>query len=142
MPLVRRSHAIWRALEEETGEALMQQCGLLIMARRGSRAGHHGKADFLARTVAVARRYSIPHEQLDGAAIAARFPAFRSGEDEGYFEPGGGFVYPERCIAAQLRSAAEAGAAVLTGRAGTQNTPAGRVRYWSRQARSRSKPIR
>src|SRR5437764_12981159 len=40
VPLVRRSHAIWRALEEETGEALMQQCGLLIMARRGSRAGH------------------------------------------------------------------------------------------------------
>lgn len=116
VPLVRRSHAIWRELEEKTGEALMQQCGLLIMARRGSRAGHHGKADFLARTVAVARRYSIPHEQLDGIAIAARFPAFQSGEDEGYFEPGGGFVYPERCIAAQLRGAAEAGAAVLTGR--------------------------
>ncbi len=111
VPFVTRSHAIWRELEARTGETLLQQCGLLIMAPRGVRAGHHDKPDFLGRTVAVAERHGIAHERLAASAIAARFPVFNlRGDEEGYFEPGGGFVHPERCIAAQD------GASVLTGR--------------------------
>ena len=50
------------------------------------------------------------------AQIAARFPQFRvRGDEQGYFEPGGGFVRPERCIEAQLTAAARAGATLLTG---------------------------
>ncbi len=116
VPFVTRSHAIWRELEARTGETLLQQCGLLIMAPRGVRAGHHGRPDFLGRSAAVAERQGIAHERLDAAGIAARFPVFGlCGDEEGYFEPGGGFVHPERCIAAQLRLAAADGAAVLTG---------------------------
>src|SRR5271157_362391 len=116
VPLVQRSHAIWRELEAETGEALLEICGLLMMAPVGVRTGHHGKTDFLRRTIDVARRHAIPHELLDAASIAARFPAFGlSGNEEGYFEPGGGFVRPERCIAAQLRRARDLGAAIRTG---------------------------
>ena len=117
VPFVTRSHAIWRELEARTGETLLQQCGLLIMAPGGVRAGHHGRPDFLGRTVAVAERHGIAHERLDAVGIAARFPVFGlRGDEEGYFEPGGGFVHPERCIAAQLRLAAVDGASVLTGR--------------------------
>jgi len=55
---------------------------------------------------------------LDAPAIAARFPAFLlRGDEEGYLEPGGGYVHPERCIAAQLGQARQLGAAVLTGQA-------------------------
>jgi len=116
VPFVTRSHAIWRELEARTGETLLQQCGLLMMAPRGVRTGHHGKTDFLGRTVAVAERHGIAHERLDAAAIAARFSAFSlRGGEEGYFEPSGGFVHPERCIAAQLRIATADGASVLTG---------------------------
>ena len=117
VPFVLRSHAIWRDLEAETGEELLNACGLLMMAPRGVRTGHHGKTDFLNRTVGVARRHGIEHETLDAPAIAARFPAFDlRGDEEGYDEPGGGFVHPERCIAAQLRRAAALGSTVLTGR--------------------------
>ena len=117
VPFVLRSHAIWRDLEAETGEELLNACGLLMMAPRGVRTGHHGKTDFLNRTVGVARRHGIEHETLDAPAIAARFPAFDlRGDEEGYYEPDGGFVHPERCIAAQLRRAAALGSTVLTGR--------------------------
>ncbi|MBR0663771.1 N-methyl-L-tryptophan oxidase [Roseomonas hellenica] len=116
VPFVLRSHAIWRALEAETGETLLDACGLLMMAPRGVRTGHHGKTDFLGRTIGVAQRHGIAHELLDGAQVAARFPAFRvAGDEEAYLEPGGGFVHPERCIAAQLRRAAALGATIRTG---------------------------
>jgi len=124
VPLVTRSHEIWRALEAETGESLLETCGFLMMAPKGVRTGHHGKTDFLNRTIAVARRHAIPHEQLDAAEISARFPAFLlRGDEEGCFEPGGGFVRPELCIATQLKRGAALGASIMTGRAVTAVNP-------------------
>ena len=118
VPLVTRSHAIWRELEAETGEQLMQACGLLMLARPGLRTEHHGRGDFLNQTAAVARRHGIDHEVLDTGAIQARFPNFAlEGDEVGYFEPGAGVVRPERCIAAQLRRAGELGATILNDRA-------------------------
>lgn len=115
-PLVIRSHAIWRELEAATGAALLEACGMLVLAPRDGRAEHHGKLDFLARTIAVARRHGIAHEVLDADGIARRFPGFRlTGTEAGCFEPGGGFVRPEACIAAQLAEAARLGAEIRTG---------------------------
>ncbi len=116
VPLVTRSHAIWRMLEAETGEPLLEACGVLVVSPGGGRTEHHGKPDFLNRTVGVARRHGIVHEQLDAAGVAARFPAFAlHGDDEAYFEPGGGYVRPERCIAVQIAQATALGARVVTG---------------------------
>jgi sarcosine oxidase len=115
-PLALRSHAIWCELEAITGTTLLHQVGCLIMAPRGSRMGHHHKVDFLGRTIAVARDHGIAHETLDAASITARFPGFvLSGNEEGCFEPGGGYVRPERCIAAQLTVAKAHGARIRTG---------------------------
>ena len=117
VPFVTRSHEIWRELEGETGNTLLEVCGLLMLAPRGVRTGHHGKTDFLNRTAAVAGRHGIAHEMLDSSAVGSRFPALiMQGDEEGCFEPGAGFVYPERCIAAQLRRAGELGATILSGR--------------------------
>ena len=111
VPLVTRSHEIWRELEAETGEELLVECGALILAGRGSAANHHGKGDFVRRTIAAAERHGIPHDVLDAAGIQARFPQFGlTGDEVGYWEPGGGFVRPERCIAAQIGLAARHGA--------------------------------
>ena len=125
VPLVLRSHEIWRELEAETGEVLLEACGFLMMAPRGVRAGHHGKKDYLRRTVAAANRHGIAHETLDSAALARRLPAFAVSEEEGYYEPGGGFVHPERCIKAQLNRARALGATVRTGTTVTRMQPAG-----------------
>jgi sarcosine oxidase len=101
-PLVRRSHAIWRDLEEATGESLLHQVGgLIISARRGT--PHHGKSDFFGRTIAMAERHGIAHEVLNAAEMAYRFPELElQGEERGYYEPEAGILFPERCVAAQL----------------------------------------
>ncbi|HUZ69717.1 MAG TPA: N-methyl-L-tryptophan oxidase [Candidatus Saccharimonadales bacterium] len=113
-PLVRRSHAIWRELEAETGQDLLTQCGgLIIEAAGGGAAGHH-RHDFLSATTACANHYGVPHERLDAAEVIARFPQFHlDGDESAYYEPGAGFVRPERCVEAQLTIAERLGARVV-----------------------------
>lgn len=117
IPLVRRSHAIWRELEAQSGEALFEQCGVLVMTSSEAPGRHHGTDDFTAQTIELARRYGIDHEVLKASEIRARFAQFGPIRDDatGYFEPEGGFVRPERCIAAQLDAARQHGATVVTG---------------------------
>jgi sarcosine oxidase len=113
VPLVRRSHAIWRELEAETGADLLTPCGgLIIEAAGGGAAGHH-RHEFLASTIACANRCGIKHELLSAADVADRFPQFAlDGDESAYFEPTAGFVRPERCVEAQLTVAARLGAEV------------------------------
>ena len=116
-PLVLNSHRIWRELEAETGEKLLNACGVLIMAPGSGPTSHHGKPDFVARSIQVAREFGIAHETIDGAEVGRRFPQFLglAGTEKAYFEPGGGYVFPERCISAQLSRAAQLGAEIRTG---------------------------
>ncbi len=118
-PLVLRSHAIWRALEAATGDSLLEACGGLILGPTRQASSHHGKTDFLKKTVAVAERFGIAHQVLDRAAIAARFPQFTglADDDTACFEPGAGYLRPERCIAALLAEAQRHGAVCRTGTA-------------------------
>lgn len=115
-PLVRASHRIWRELEGETGEPLLVPSGTLVMASASAPNSHHGKPDFLRRTVEVAQSHAIPHELLDAAEIRRRFPAFVGlrGDEQGYFEPGGGYVRPEAAIRTQIAQAVRLGAHVFT----------------------------
>lgn len=113
VPLVLRSHEIWRELEAETGERLLTQNGCLIIGSQARQAVGNVRVDFMGRTLSAARQYGIAHEVLDAAEIRRRFPQFRPQEGEvGYFEPGGGYLNPERCVAAQLSCARDMGAAL------------------------------
>jgi sarcosine oxidase len=115
VPLARRSHAIWREIEAETEEELLVTCGVLVLSRERT-APVHGKPDFLKQTVATARRFGIPHQVMDAAAVSKNYPQLAlAGDEDGYFEPGGGFLYPERCVAAQLRLARAHGAELRLG---------------------------
>ncbi|MGA7988483.1 MAG: N-methyl-L-tryptophan oxidase [Candidatus Dormiibacterota bacterium] len=112
-PLVRRSHAIWRELEAETGRDLLTQCGGLIIEAVGAGAAGHHRHDFLSATIACANRYGIPHERLSATEVTARFPQFKlDGDESAYYEPGAGFVRPEWCVEAQLTVAERLGAEV------------------------------
>jgi sarcosine oxidase len=115
VPFVLRSHEIWRELEADTGEELLFQVGGLLLGRPGSDAEHHGQADFIARTIEAARHRHIPHEILDAREVERRFPQLRlRGDETGYYEPGAGFLRPERCVAAQLERARALGAVART----------------------------
>ncbi|MBY0296353.1 MAG: N-methyl-L-tryptophan oxidase [Methylobacterium sp.] len=130
-PFAAAAHRIWRELEEATGETLFTACGLLVMRSGDSDAIHHGQPDFVDRSIASARACAVPHEVLDGAAIGRRFPQFLglTGAERVYFEPGGGYVRPEACIAAQLRRAVALGAEIRSGQAVRAIVPeAGAVR--------------
>jgi sarcosine oxidase len=114
VPLVLGSNVLWRELEEAAGEQLMVQNGGLILLD-GAEAEGAGAA-FCRQTVACARDFGIAHELLGGKEIRERFPQFMVGEGaEGYLEAGAGFLYPERCVAAQLKVARENRAEVRTG---------------------------
>ncbi len=116
VPLVLRSHEIWRELESLTGQQLLLECGFLAID--GSPAGtpFHGQAGFFERTLSSARNFGIDHELLSTDQARTRFPQFLlTGNERIYFEPGGGLVYPERCIAAQLEQAAVHGATIHSG---------------------------
>jgi sarcosine oxidase len=111
VPFVLRSHEIWRELETETGEGLLFQIGGLLLARDSVSVHHHGQGHFVARTIDVARQYDIVHEVLRAGEIQARFPQLRLvGDEIAYYEPGAGFLRPERCVAVQLDRARALGA--------------------------------
>jgi sarcosine oxidase len=115
-PFARRSHQIWRTLEGASGKMLLVQNGLLVVAGAGPRAAAHGNRAFLETSVAAARAHHVAHELLANGQIRRRFPAFNVGPgDEAYFEPEAGFVFPERCISAELDAAKNLGATVHVG---------------------------
>lgn len=116
VPLVRRSHQLWRELEAESGESLLQQTGVLIMSPAGASVSMHGAADFMTATTSLARRHSIAHEVLAADELARRFPQFRFDDAySGYFEPGAGWVRAEAAVHAHVAAAKRHGAVVRCG---------------------------
>jgi sarcosine oxidase len=103
VPLVRRSHELWREIEAESGETLMTQTGGIVIGGPDS--------DFLERTQEIAARHGISHESLDAADLQTRFPMFAVGEAaRAYYEPEAGYLRPELAVAAQAGLAAKSGA--------------------------------
>ncbi len=116
VPLALRSHEIWKELEAETGERLLVQNGCLVVDSAIPASGGVIRTAFLERTRRAAMAYKIPHEMLDADEIRRRYPQFTPGENEiGYFEPGGGYLNPERCVAVQLERARAMGAVTQLG---------------------------
>jgi sarcosine oxidase len=108
VPLVRRSHELWREIERQTGARLLTATGGLIL-------GHPG-GSFLSQSRAVARQYEVAHENLSRAEVVQRFPMFAlDGETEGYYEPEAGLVRPEAAVRAQLELARRHGARLQLG---------------------------
>ena len=112
VPLVRRSHQIWRDIEARTGEELLVVTGGLVISSPARRATTH-VPDFFEKTLAAAARFSVEHERLDAAALRRFFPQFNVSDNEvGYYEPGAGYLRPEACVGAQLTLATEQGASL------------------------------
>lgn len=111
VPFVRRSHAIWRELEEATGETLLRTCGFLAVDGSGGAAVRHGRAGFFDTTVEIARAAGIAHEILAPDETMRRYEGLRlRGDERVFFEPGAGIVHPERAVAAQIAAARALGA--------------------------------
>ncbi|HZW47020.1 MAG TPA: N-methyl-L-tryptophan oxidase [Microvirga sp.] len=126
VPLALRSNEIWKELEAETGKRLLVQNGCLVVDSTSPASNGVIRAAFLQRTQKAAIAYNIPHEMLDAAEIRRRHPQFTPREDEiGYFEPGGGYLNPERCVAVQLERARALGAVTQLGTRVISVSPSG-----------------
>ena len=62
VPLVRRSHEIWREIEQEAGVEILSQCGGLVLAPPQASFAMHGSESFLEHTVAAAEAYDVEHD--------------------------------------------------------------------------------
>jgi len=103
VPLLLRAYELWRELERESGDDLLQITGLLMVGREGT--------EIIEGARRAASEYGLSIESLGHRQIQARYPTLRVLDNEmGVFEPDGGVLVPERAIRAHLSKAALAGA--------------------------------
>ena len=115
VPLVERAYTRWQQLEAESGEALLRVTGTLLVGSPES--GH------IAGTISTATRNGLRFELLEQREVSQRFPGFRlDGDLTAVFEPSGGVLHAERCLATLQARARYLGAQLHHGEA---------VRHWA-----------
>jgi sarcosine oxidase len=121
-PFALRNFELLDLLAAETGDMLLDRCGLLVL---GGTLPHatHVPAGFVQTTIDAAQAFGIAHELVPADDVRRRFPAYATFEGErAYYEPGAGMAYPERVVGAQISRARTLGAEVHL------NTPALAIR--------------
>lgn len=107
VPLLRRAHRLWRALEAESGRSLLTLCGGLTI-------GAPDEPD-LAAVRRCAQEAGLSHEVLDAAAAAERFPQHRMDPGEiALRDPDAGVLRPEPAVQGALEAAEQHGARILS----------------------------
>jgi sarcosine oxidase len=108
VPQVQRAWHLWEQLQHDSGRALLQRTGGLMLGPA------HG--ELVAGARASAERHGLPHEMLTGAEIRRRFPPFAADQTTvGLWEQQAGVLDPEACVDAALDRAARQGAVIRTG---------------------------
>jgi sarcosine oxidase len=103
VPLLLRAYALWRKLEQVTGEDLLCITGLLMVGSED--------ADIIVGAQRAAQQHDLPLEVLEAREIRHRYPTLRVEDNEvAVFETDGGVIDPERAVEAHLRVATSAGA--------------------------------
>jgi sarcosine oxidase len=124
VPLLRRAYELWHALEAEAQERLL--------VTTGSLEGGPQDGSTFRGALDAARLHDLPHEVLDAAQMARRFPAYRGfpPETRAVLQPDGGFLLAERCVLAHVTSALRHGAELRFREPvlGWQASPEGEVR--------------
>lgn len=118
VPLLHRAFALWRDLERECGRPLLHVTGALDAGLPDTRV--------FTGSLESCRLHRLRHEVLSGGAVSQRFPGYRLPDEfRAVFQPDGGFLEPEHCIAAFVAEARRHGAVVEGNRT---------VRGWTRAA--------
>jgi glycine/D-amino acid oxidase-like deaminating enzyme len=99
----------WKALFGASSPPLFHQTGVLYLA-----SPKPGETDASLATLA---RAGIPHERIDRAALARRFPQFNFGRVKwAIFEPGGGALLARRSVQLVVEAARAKGVEYIDGR--------------------------
>ena len=103
VPLLLRAFELWDDLARESGRHLLEVTGTIDAS---------GPEEIVfTGSLASCVRFDLPHEVLTSAELTARYPGYRLPADHlALFQPRGGFLLAERCIAAHVQGALAAGA--------------------------------
>jgi sarcosine oxidase len=116
--LAQAAYPLWRTLEAEADTELLLQTGGLDFALPGTPS--------FEATCASLVTLDIAFEQLDHAALAARFPQFQLPDGMiGLYQPSGGLLNADRCVATLASEARRHGATICENTAAQQIIPAG-----------------
>lgn len=108
VPLMRRAYEGWRELEAEVGQGLLHITGSMDISRPDQPVAEG--------SIRSCEEHSLAYEVLGANEVARRFPGYRlDSEMVAVFQPDGGFVLPERSVAAHARGATAAGAELRPG---------------------------
>ena len=112
LPLVARSHEIWRELEAQTGETLLYQCGLYIInPQKSQEQTYNHWENFVERTATIAQQANIPYTQPSPAEVRQMHPQILIRDcDMAGHEASGGVALAERAVRTQLALAQKLGA--------------------------------
>ncbi|MFO0906148.1 MAG: N-methyl-L-tryptophan oxidase [Pirellulales bacterium] len=103
VPLLRRAYQLWSQLENETGERLYEEVGLLEV---GAEDG-----ELIPGVLRCAAEHGLELERLEAADVARRFRGFRCPDGcAAVFERQAGFLHVERCVRTHLKAAVARGA--------------------------------
>ncbi|MBX7433393.1 N-methyl-L-tryptophan oxidase [Mycobacterium sp. Y57] len=108
VPLLIRAYELWEELAQSTQLEVYRLTGGLFV----------GPPDCLtvSGSLRASQEWSLPHELLDAAEIARRFPTFTPAPgDVALYEAKAGFARPEMTVQAHLDLAARAGATLRFG---------------------------
>lgn len=111
--LAKRSHLLWEEIERQSGQKLRVSCGGLLMDSGVKAWEKHGTEGFLNRTISFAQRGNIQHQVLKANEVKDNYPFFNlENSGKAYFEKEAGYLFPEKCIQAQLDLATRNGASI------------------------------
>jgi sarcosine oxidase len=103
VPLLRRAYERWYELEQQCGESLFLECGVLSMGPRDS--------EVVTGVLAASVQHALPVEELSSAELIRRFPQFQvPGDWRAVLERNAGLLLVERCVAAHAELARQCGA--------------------------------
>ncbi len=112
--LAVRSHQIWKEIESFGSEQLYHPVGGVLMDSGISPWEKHGTKSFLDQTISFAEEFQIDHRIESGNQTQNRFPhLLLEPSGKSYQESATGYLFPEKCIAAQLDLASKYGADIL-----------------------------
>jgi sarcosine oxidase len=118
VPLLRRSYELWRELEADAPDRLLQITGCLHVGAPGTAV--------LEGCLRSCEEHGLAHEVLTSAELRRRFPAYRLPEETiAVLDAEGGFLVPEKCIEAHAAGARAAGADLREDEAVLEWKPAG-----------------
>lgn len=116
VPLLVRSYELWHELEELSQQRLLEPTGLLEIGRPDG--------VILQGVEKSAREHSLEIERMTPSESEQRFPMYHVPDEmEAIFEPSGGMLYVEDCVATYVRVAEQRQAVVRV------NTPVQRIDF-------------